>query len=171
MSTETLLMVFTGVLALAVVIQTFLFFGIYRGIRQLKIDLDGVGNDLRRNAEIVSTRVDEGLTAVKSVTDGLKPVVDKLADATEIVRNRVAELDVFLAETTITARQEIQKVQDTIQSASQKAEQTLDQLRKSLLGPVTEINAFSRGIKVAIDVLFRRRRSPSGSAQDEEMFI
>jgi len=171
MSTETLLMVFTGVLALAVVIQTFLFFGIYRGIRQLKIDLDGVGNDLRRNAEIVSTRVDEGLIAVKSVTDGLKPVVDKLADATEIVRNRVAELDVFLAETTITARQEIQKVQDTIQSASQKAEQTLDQLRKSLLGPVTEINAFSRGIKVAIDVLFRRRRSPSGSAQDEEMFI
>jgi len=171
MSTETLLMVFTGVLALAVVIQTFLFFGIYRGIRQLKINLDGVGSDLRRNAEIVSTRVDEGLTAVKSVTDGLKPVVDKLADATEIVRNRVAELDVFLAETTITARQEIQKVQDTIQSASQKAEQTLDQLRKSLLGPVTEINAFSRGIKVAIDVLFRRRRSPSGSAQDEEMFI
>jgi len=163
MSTETLLMVFTGVLALAVVIQTFLFFGIYKGIRSLKADL----GDLRTDAETVSRKVAEGVTAVKGVTDGLKPV----ADATDIIRNRVAELDAFLAETTTTARQEIQRVQDTIQSASQKAEQTLDQLRKSLLGPVTEISAVSRGIKVAIDVLFRRRRSPSGSAQDEEMFI
>jgi len=167
MSTETLLMVFTGVLAFAVVIQTFLFFGIYKGIRSLKADL----GDLRTVAETVSRKVAEGVTAVKGVTDGLKPVVDGLADATDIIRNRVAELDAFLAETTTTARQEIQRVQDTIQSASQKAEQTLDQLRKSLLGPVTEISAVSRGIKVAIDVLFRRRRSPSGSAQDEEMFI
>jgi ABC-type transporter Mla subunit MlaD len=167
---DTLLMVFTGVLTLAVVIQTILFFGIYRAIRQMSVYLDGVGKDLRKNVEIISAKVDEGLTAIKGLAEGFKPIRDKLADSTEIIHYRITELDAFLAETTATARQEIRHIQDSFQAALQKVEQTLETLRKSLLGPLNEISAITRAVRVAMDVLFRRRRNPS-SSQDEEMFI
>ena len=168
---DTLLMVFTGVLALAVVIQTLLFWGIYKAIRQMSVYLNGMGKDLLKNVDIISAKVDEGLTTIKEMAEGLKPIREKLANSSEIIHNRITELDAFLEEATSTARQEIRRIQDLIQAASQKAEQTLELVRKSLLTPLNEIGAVARGVRVAMDVLFRRRRNPSSSTQDEEMFI
>jgi hypothetical protein len=171
MQHDTLLMVFTGILALAVVIQTFLFVGIFKAIRQMSAYLDVLGKDLLRHIEFVSAKVDEGATTIKGFAEGLEPIREKLSTTTDIIHNRVAELDLFLAETADSFRQEVLRIQDTIKSASLKAEQTMERLHKSLLGPVNEVSAISRAIRVAIDVLFRRRRSLSGSTQDEEMFI
>jgi methyl-accepting chemotaxis protein len=168
---DTLLMVFTGILAFAVAIQTLLFFGIYKTIRQMSSYLDSLGKDLLKNVGIVSAKVDEGVAAIKSVTDGLKPIQAKLVDSTELIHQRILEVDSFLAETTETARQEIRRIQDGIQSAVQKAQQTLELVHKSLLAPLNEISAVTRAIRVAMDVLFRRRRHPSSSTQDDEMFI
>ena len=168
---DTLLMIFTGVLALAVVIQTFLFFGIYKAIRQLSSYLDDIGKDLLRNINVISAKADACLTAIKDVADGLKPIREKMAETTEIIHRRVTELDVFLSEITSAARLQILRIQDTIESAAQQAEHTLDLLHRSIFAPLTEINAITRGIRVAMDVLFRRRKNPSRSAQDDEMFI
>jgi len=168
---DTLLMVFTGVLAFAVVLQTILFWGIYKAIRQMSSYLDGLGKDLLRNVGIVSAKVDEGLETIKEMAEGLKPIREKLANSTDIIHKRIAELDAFLAEATTAARSEIRRIQDAIQSAAQKAEQTLELVRKSILTPLGEINAVTRGFRVAMDVIFRRRRHPSSSTQDEEMFI
>jgi hypothetical protein len=168
---DTLLMVFTGILAFAVAIQTLLFFGIYKAIRQMSSYLDSLGKDLLRNVAVVSAKVDEGVTAIKGVAEGLKPIRDKLVDSAEIIHKRTVEVDAFLAEVTETARQEIRRFQDGIQSATQKVQQTLELLQKSILAPLNEISAVTRAIRVAIDVLFRRRRYPPNSAQDEEMFI
>jgi hypothetical protein len=167
---NTLLMVFTGILALAVVIQTILFFGIYSAIRRMSTFLDAMGKDLLRNIGVISAKVDEGLAVIKDTAEGLKPIRDNLVNTTEIIHRRVTEIDLFLEETADQARQQILRVQESIQAATQRAEQTLDLLHKSLLAPLHEINAISRAIRVAVDVLFRRRRNP-GSAQDEEMFI
>ena len=171
MQHDTLLMIFTGVVAFAIVVQTILFFGIYKAVRQLSTFLDGMGKDLRRNIDLISAKAEGCLTAIKDVAEGLKPIRAKLAETTDIIHNRVTELDVFLADTTKTARLEILRIQDTIQTASEKAEHTLDLLRKSVFAPVTELSAIARGIRVALDVLFRQRKNPSRSAQDEEMFI
>ena len=169
---DTLLTIFTGILAVAVLIQSFLFFGIYRSIRQLTSWMDGLGKDLLRNAEVISGKVDEGLATIKAIAEGIKPIREKLAATTDIVHKRVTELDAFLAEATNAARLEIVRVQDMIQSASEKTEQTLELLRSGIVTPVNEINAIIRAIRVGIDVLFRRRKNPSStSPQDEEMFI
>jgi hypothetical protein len=167
---NTLLMVFTGILALAVVIQTILFFGIYSAIRRMSTFLDAMGKDLLRNIGVISAKVDESLAVIKDTAEGLKPIRDNLVNTTEIIHSRVTEIDLFLEEIADNARQQILRVQESIQAATQRAEQTLDLLHKSLLAPLNEINAISRAIHVAMDVLFRRRRNPR-SAQDEEMFI
>jgi hypothetical protein len=165
-------MIFTGVLALAVLMQTLLFFGIYRSIRRITVWMDGCGRDLLRNAEVISSKVEEGLTTIKSTAENLKPITQNLVGTTQIVHNRVVDLDNFLAEATSSARLEIARIQDTIQLASNRAEEAINILRDSVLAPVNEINAVVRAIRVGLDVLFRRRRNPSNApAQDEEMFI
>jgi methyl-accepting chemotaxis protein len=167
---NTLLLVFTGILAVVVVIQTILFFGMYRAIRHMSVAVDRMGKDLLGHIQVVSGKVDEGVRAIKGIAEGFKPIRDKLEDTTDIIRNRVSELDGFIAEIANTARQEMHRIQDIVQSASEKVEETLELLRKSVLAPFNEINAISRAVRIAMDVLFRRQRKP-GSVQDEEMFI
>jgi methyl-accepting chemotaxis protein len=169
---DTLLMVFTGVLAVAVLTQSFLFLGIYRSVRRMADRMDGLGKDLLKNAEVVSAKVEEALKSIKGVADSLKPISDNVTNTTRVVHNRVAELDAFLAEATRTAQLEILRIQDTIQTAVSRAQETIELLHTSILAPINEINAISRGLRAGLDILFRRRKRPSGtSAQDEEMFI
>jgi hypothetical protein len=55
--------------------------------------------------------------------------------------------------------------------AMRRAEQAIETLRDSILLPINEASAVVRAVRTGIDVLFRRRRNPSVSAQDDEMFI
>jgi hypothetical protein len=166
---DTLLTIFTGILAFAVLLQTLLFFGIYRSIRELTSRMDGLSKDLLRNVDIISGKIDEGLATIKAVAESIKPIRERLSATTDIVYKRVMALDSFLAEAVSTARLEIMRVQDTIHSASEKTAETLELLRRGVVTPLNEINAISRAIRVGLDVLFRRRKS--SSHQDEEMFI
>jgi hypothetical protein len=169
---DTWLMIFTGVLAIAVLIQGIVLFLIYKTIRHLTGRMDILGKDLLRNAEVVTEKVNEGLTVIKDVAQDLKPITEKLGDATDIVHKRVKDIDGLLEEITGSARLEILRIQETFRDASCRIQDTIDILRNSIVAPINEINAISRAIRVAIDVLFRRRKGPSGTAgPDEEMFI
>jgi methyl-accepting chemotaxis protein len=167
---DTLLMVFTGILAVAVLLQTILFFGMYRAIRRMSDALDKLGKDLLGHIQTVAGKVDDGVKTIKGIAEGFKPIRDRLEDTTGIIHNRVSELDGLISEIEDAARLQVQRIQEVVQSASEKVEETLELMRKSLLAPFSEINAVSRAIRVAMDVLFRRQRNP-GTAQDEEMFI
>jgi hypothetical protein len=172
MDNNLLLMVFTGVLTVAVIMQACLFFGIYKSIRRMADEMDGLGKDLLRNVDAVSAKVDEGLTNIKSMSESLQPIRDNLINTTEIVHKRVVDLDAFVDETIRTARLEILRIQDTIQMATNRTRETIELLHTGIQTPINEINAISRALKVGLDILFRRRKNLSNApAQDEEMFI
>ena len=169
---DTLLMVFTGILAVAVAVQTILFIGMYVSIRKLTVLMNDVSKDLLRHVETVSAKVDESLASIKGITQGFKPIQENLTVTATTIHNRVVDIDAFLAEATSIARREIVRIQDTVQAASSRAQETMELLHESILTPINELNALTRAIRVGIDFLFRRRKVPSNSsAQDEEMFI
>lgn len=168
---DILLTVFTGILAVAVLLQTLLFFGIYRSIRQMNDWLGAWSRDMLQHAQSVSSRVEEGVATLKNTAESLKPITQNLVHATQIVHSRVVELDQFIGETTRTAQLEFMRIQDTFQLAMRRAEQAIETLRDSILAPINEASAVVRAVRTGVDVLFRRRRSPSISAQDDEMFI
>jgi hypothetical protein len=168
---DTLLIVFTGILAVAVLLQTLLFFGIYRSIRQMNDWLSTWSREMLRNAQNISSKVEEGVATIKSTAESFKPITQNLVHASQIVHNRAVELDQFIGETTRTAQLEFMRIQDTFQLAMRRAEQAIETLRDSILTPINEASAVVRAVRTGVDVLFRRRRSPSISAQDDEMFI
>ena len=169
---EILLTIFTGVLALAVLMQTLIFLGIYKSIRRVADWMDGMGKDLRRHMEVVTAKVDEGLTSIQGIADGVKPIIDKVAGTTELIHNRIADVDDFLEETTRTARVEVQRMQARIESASSRLEEMMELIQESVMAPINQFSAITRGIRAGFDLLFRRRKStPDPSPQDDEMFI
>ena len=78
METNTILAIFTGILAIAVLLQTILFFGIYRAIRELAGRMDGLSKDLLREIAAISSKVNEGVETIKEAGRGLKPITEKL---------------------------------------------------------------------------------------------
>jgi len=168
---NTILVVFTGILAFAVLLQSLLFFGIYRSIRQMNEWLGVWSKDMLRNAQSMASKVEEAVSTLKSTAESLKPITQNLVHTTQLVHNRVVELDQFIGETTRTAQLEFMRIQDTFQLAMRRAEQAIDTLRDSILAPINEASAVVRAVRTGLDVLFRRRRNPSVSAQDDEMFI
>ena len=76
-----------------------------------------------------------------------------------------------MAEATATARREMRHIQDTVHLATTKVEQTIELVHSSILAPLNEASAITRAVRVGLDVLFRRGKNRSATAQDEEMFI
>ncbi len=171
---EILLAIFTGILAVSVLMQTFIFFRIFKTLSRLSRRVDSLSEDLMKNVEVLTGKAEETLTAIRDISNGFIPVKEKIVDAAEIVHERVVRVDAFLEDTTNTARMEVERVKDRIESATDRAEEMLEMVHDKILIPINELNALARGIRAGFDLLFRRRRSTPVAPQqddDDEMFI
>ncbi len=171
---DTLLLeIFTGVVAVSLLLQSLVLLGIYRYVRALTARLEGACADLTKNIDALAGKLDRLLAGITGMAEGVRSLEENLTSTTAIVHKRVVELDSFVAEVTDAARLQVLRIQDVIDTASRRIEETFDVLHDSVLAPVTEVNAILRGVKAALDFLLRKRKSPSGSTtqQDEEMFI
>jgi len=167
-----LLELFTAIVAASLLVQSLAIFGIYRSIRSLAARIEVVSLSLVKNVDALSEKVDQLLATIKGMADGMHSLQENLTSASAIIKKRVADLDSLLAEVTDAARLQVVRIQDIVDTASRRVEETIDVLQNSVLAPVSEVNAIVRGIKVGLDVLLRKRKSPSSSTpQDEEMFI
>jgi methyl-accepting chemotaxis protein len=169
---DTLLVIFTGILAFAVLAQSILFFLLYKIIRQLTVQVDGLSKDLLKHIGRVSAKVEATLATITSVAEVVKPVVQKLNESADIVHGRILELNDFLGEVTDKARFEIAELQDSVHDAVQRAQEAISSLRDNLLGPIHQVNAITRAIRAAMDMLFRKRKTPSSKTSlEDDLFL
>jgi len=170
---DILLTIFTGILGVAVLMQTFIFLGMFRAIRQLNARMESLTGDLTKQVEAVSEKTNEILGIIREIGEGFIPIKDKMVDAADILHQRIVKIDGFLEETTGAARLEVHKLRSRIESASNRVEQLLEDVQDCVMTPVNEICAVTRGIRAGFDLLFRRRKPVSAEVEEpnEEMFI
>jgi hypothetical protein len=169
---ETLLTVFTGIVAIALLLQSLAFVGIYLCVRKLASRMEKLSNDLTASAKALERKADELMSTANMLAEGFKSIQEKVNDTVAVVHHRIVDLDKFLDETTHAARLQVLRIQDVVDTAARRVDETCSILQNSVLAPVNEMNALVRGVKVAVDFLMRRRKVHSGlSHQDEEMFI
>jgi len=102
----------------------------------------------------------------------VQAVQESVSAVSQVVHRRVVEVDAFLAEATESARLQMAKFQDIVDTSARRIDDTIYTLQTAIVAPVSEVQAVIRGIRTGLDVLFRRRRSAANqSQQDEEMFI
>lgn len=162
---ETWLTVFTGVVALALLLQSLAFVGLYLTVRNLSARVDVLSKNVMRDVNALTGDVSQVLATIKSVVEGIQSTSD-------IIRKRVIEVDFFIRQLTDTARLEVARIQDAVDTASREIEDTFELLHRSVIVPVREVTAIIRGLKTGLDFFLRRPNSPSGASHlDEEMFI
>ncbi len=171
-TTEILLAVFTGLTALALVSQAIALVVISRKLHDLTARLDALSAKLTKPVDALAIQVENLLSMIKSMTEKMHTVQENVTAISAVVHHRVVEVDAFLNEATDTARLQMARLSDVIETTSHRIDETIDTLQNAIVVPITEVHAIIRGIRSGLDVLFGRRRlSSHRSHNDEEMFI
>jgi len=167
-----ILTVFTGIVALILLMQGFALVALYRRLSEMSARIESTSGHLARQIESVAGKVDDFVGVLKNTTEKVQALQDNLNVITQVVRERVVAADAFLSEVTDMARFQVAQLQNVLDATTRKIDETIDIVQRTVLTPVMEIQALVRGVRTGLDVLFgRRRMASSRTHEDEEMFI
>jgi len=158
--TDTLLAVFTGVLTLAVLMQSFLFLLVFLSFRRLTKDLLPQIKKLTEKAEAT-------LAVITDIAENIKPVARKMADSAEIIHDRVVDINGFLGEITEKSRREVAEIEDLLHDVTQRFRNAINILSDNIIMPIARINALTKAVRVATGVLFKRRKKEKTGTPEE----
>lgn len=172
--------VFEIVVAVAVVLgiaaQTAGLFLIFKYLRRL----DARAARLQNRLEPLIGQAEQAVTvarrAVGEISVEARACVAAIsataAELTKITREQVIELRDFVADTTDSARSQVQRLDRVVTRTADRVEHIAWVAETSLVEPIREIAAIITAIKRALAVFFRVEPKQINQAyQDEEMFI
>ena len=162
MPDNTLLAVFAGILAFAVLMQNVFFVLTFLGLRRLR-------KDVLPQIQKITEKTEKTFEAITDLAENVKPVTRDLADSALIVRNRVVKVDGFIEEVMEKSRLEISELEDALHDVTKRIRLAVYMLTDGVIVPVSRINAITKAVRTAAGVLFRRRGkeksgAPSSSA-------
>ena len=164
--------IFNIIVALGFLLQGIALMALFRRFRDLSLRIESLSENVTKQVEVLAGKADGFLDIAKGVAEQIQSVQKNVSAITDVVHNRVVEVDAFLSEATDGARLQIARLQDVVDTTSRRIEETIDILQNVIAVPIAEIQAVIRGISTGLDVPFGwRRRSTSRSHQDDEMFI
>ena len=171
-TTAILLAIFTGLVAVALLLQGLALLAISRKLRDLSAQFDTLSARLTKQVDALTVQAQDFLSVIKKTAERVNAVQDNVAAITKVVYDRAVAVDAFIEEATDAARLQIAKLQDVVETTAGRIDATINTLQDAIIVPVREAQAIVRGIRSGLDVLFRRRALPSRrSDPDEEMFI
>ena len=170
---ETLLTVFVGIAALALLVQCIAFVFFAQAMRKLSDRVEEMSSAMAKTAEQLGDRVTDLVGTVHATAEGIKKLQENVTGTSELIHRRVASVDRFLSEATESARLQVIRIQEAVDLACRRTEQTIDILYRGVIRPVSEASAIINGLRVGLSVLMRKAQAPlvRTSHQDEEMFI
>ena len=156
--------VFTGVAAVALLLQMVFLFGIYRSIKVLRersmVFFDRwepAADSLLKTLEQLREQSTEILTKVSGLADTTQAQFEKV--------NSILEDVSHFSETQLT------RVDQTIEGALEKVNEATATMQKTLLAPVRQVRAMAAALSAIVESLFGRRQNVDRATHDEEMFI
>lgn len=178
----TLIAIGVGIL---LIVQVGVFIGLYLLARKLVVLAERASN-LQSRAELLLNNTEPVLKLAHSLMGELKEAAGYFAQGaehvtaiTEMAKDEAAEIRNLLGDTTAIARREVErardnveKVQDTLTTATDQFQRTTAMVQHSVLEPAREFSYVMSGLRRAMEVLFAGNRLPVNQAyHDEEMFI
>ena len=167
MDTRFLLVIsiFTGVAALALLIQMFVMIGLYVNIRAAQKRL----MDLADRLEPI---IDTTRRLAEETRQYARDIFGKLHDITETTRVQVQRIDELLQEVSAHTRANLDRIDRVAEDAAERVEETIALVQHTILAPVRGINGAAAAVRAIVNHLARRRSSADGRAtQEEDLFI
>jgi uncharacterized protein YoxC len=157
---------FTGIAAVALVIQMAMLIGIFRSVKTLQEraekfmdSFEPLAETSRQTLDEVRKQSTEILTRVREMADSTKSQVDKVEDV--------------ITDLSASARTQMERVDKTVEFLLRRLEETVAAVQRTVLMPVRQARGVAAAAGAVIDHLAtgRRRSTVDRATLDEEMFI
>jgi hypothetical protein len=159
--------VFTGVAAIALVVQMFFLFGIFRAVKTLQERATVLMDKLEPLAETSRQTLDE-------VRKQTAEILTRLRETADSTKSQMDKVDLLVTDFSSAARQQIQRVEKMIEVTLRRLEETTAALQKAFLVPVKQVRGVAAAAGAVLDHLVGgrgRRATVDRATLDEEMFI
>ena len=156
--------VFTGIAAVALIIQAGFLFGIYKASR-------GMNDNVRRLMPKIESLIDVSRQTIEDSRKQIADITSKASDILETTRDQVRRVDEILEDASARARVQMDRAEMVLDDAMERAQRTVALVEGGIVKPLREIQGVAAGIRTAFLFLMKGRPNPSRATSDEEMFI
>lgn len=166
----TLLAIFTGLLALAIVAQAVVIVLAYLRVAKLDEETKALRKQVQEQTGPILRNV-EDLSA--NVRDRSRVILEDASAISYDARRQMEKVDRLTDELADRIRLQIIRTDELLSQALQNLEEASSTVKQNVVGPVREAAAVVQGIKAAIDFFGgrRNRKHRRGTGVDEELFI
>lgn len=176
MAVETLLVIFVGVTALSIVLESIFVWRTMRSANDAVTRISSLSKGLEQDAREVLTQFQDVASGLEQVRTAFDNMGTRAGEINEMMEARAQDLERFVERVVEVGTRQAEKVDEAVTDTVEKFRHTTDIIQQDVLKPIVDIAAVIRGLKTGIDYLFSRKSSSSGrsadySDEDEEMFI
>ncbi len=161
----TTMAVFTGIAAMALIIQMVFLFGIYRAVKALQ----------ERSSAFMDRWepvADSSIKALEQLREQSTEILQKISELTDSTKSQIDKVDSILSDVSEFSKTQLGRVDHSVESALQKLNETSEALQNTLLAPVRQVRAIVSALSAIVESLFGgRRQTVDRATTDEEMFI
>ena len=162
---QLIMTVFTGIAAIALLLQMVFLFGIYRSVKLLKERSILFLNRWEPVADV-------SLKTIEDLRQQSAEVLTKVSSLADVTKIQVEKIESILNDVSIFSKTQLTRVDKTVEDALEKVTEATDAMQKTVLAPVHQIRAIATALSAIVGSLFGgRRQNVDQATSDEEMFI
>ncbi len=160
--------VFSGLAAIAIVLQAAILYGMYRAVQSMQ---KAVADAIPKVESLVE-KANAVIPKVDALVETSKATVDESRLLVASAREQMAKVDEVVTDATNRARIQMDRVEMVLDDTMDKAQQTVNLVSRGVVRPLREVQGIVAGIQAALGFLMRSARpSVDRATSDEEMFI
>ncbi|HXN74275.1 MAG TPA: hypothetical protein VN861_17140 [Candidatus Acidoferrales bacterium] len=162
---------FIVIAAIAIVIQMGILLSMLVTMKGAIEKFSGIASDLQSRIDPILLRTNRIL---EDSEDKIASIMSDGAEVTRMARGQAQKIDRVFTDSLERLRIQVIRADQILTGALEVIEDTGTKVRNTLWGPVHQVSAVLKGVKVGIDVLRGvqgRKAEPDGAPQDEELFI
>ncbi len=168
---EFWLPIWTGVTAIAVLIQTGVMVGLFFSVKKTNEKVTKIAEDMQRKMEPILSRLQYTLDETQPK---LTAIVGNVAEMTDVAKRQTYKFDRVFSEAIDRLREQVVRADQILTGALEGLEEAGTEFRRTVWEPVQKATAVIRGIQTGIEFLRSRQRPPADRPRgsgEEELFI
>jgi methyl-accepting chemotaxis protein len=167
-----ILAVFTGVAALALMIQAGLLLAIYKVSRQMQARVEDLAPRVEAVAGDALALAKEGKAQIHEIGEKIQEIGEKSVEILDSTRRQLARVEELVNDVAGRAHNQLDRAEMVADDVMSRAQETIALVHGGIMKPVREINGVAMGVRAAIRYFMRGGRpDPDRATADEEMFI
>jgi len=161
---------FVIIAAVAIVMQAAIMFGMYTQFKRTSEQLTRLSHDLDSRISPILLRMNRIL---EDSEERITSIVGDAAEITRIARGQAQKVDRVFTDAVERLRVQVIRADQILTGALEVIEDTGSRVRRTLQGPVMQVSAVLKGIKVGLDFIRGQqpRRPTESASADDELFI